>query len=146
MGWGVLQAGCRKAPIYLLSHEILGSPIALKVQGEGDTVVQLKYIFISYRNLILVMAVKEKKEPDKKECYDCWRRRFRREMTEKATASGSDMAKELNLLITKREEDLESVREKFTSLRDEIQELRLLAGDHFMDRYVDTEEDERGRR
>lgn len=89
------------------------------------------------------MVVKENKEPSKKECYDCWRRRFRREMTENAMASGSDMAKEFDRLITKREEDLESVREKFTALRDEIQELRLLAGDHFMGRYVEHEERER---
>jgi hypothetical protein len=92
------------------------------------------------------MVVKEKKEPNKKECYDCWRREFRREMTEKAIASGPDMAKEFDRLITKREEDLEIVREKFTSLRDEIQELRLLAGDHFMDRYVEHEEEGKGRR
>jgi len=90
--------------------------------------------------------MESKKKIDKKECYECWRRQFRKEMTEKAGASDLDLAKEFNILISKREEELESVREKFTSLRDEIQELRLLAGDHFMGRYVDEEEDRKGRR
>jgi hypothetical protein len=93
------------------------------------------------------MTNKDKgKEVDKKECYDCWRRRFRREMTEKAQASNSEMAKEFDAYIREREGVLESLREKFTTLRDEILELRLLAGDHFMNRYVAQEEKEKERR
>jgi hypothetical protein len=90
------------------------------------------------------MTNKDKgKEVDKKECYDCWRRRFRREMTEKAKASNSEIAKEFDVYISEREGVLESLREKFTTLRDEILELRLLAGDHFMNRYNEHEERER---
>jgi hypothetical protein len=87
------------------------------------------------------MIAKDKgKEVDKKECYDCWRRRFRRDMTEKAQASNSEIAKVFDTDIRERESVLESLREKFTTLRDEILELRLLAGDHFMNRYEEHEE------
>jgi len=86
------------------------------------------------------------KKIDKKECYECWRRKFRREMTEAANIPSSDMATEFNKSISKREEELERKREEFTSLRDEIQELRLLAGDHFMGRYDAQKEVERERR
>lgn len=89
------------------------------------------------------MANKKKEEDkDKRECYECWRRRFRREMTEMARASKMDLPSAFDQYITEREERSKEVRTTLIDLRDESLELRLLAGDHYMNRYVDHEKKE----
>jgi hypothetical protein len=82
---------------------------------------------------------KEKGEEDRRKCYDCWRRRFRREMTEQAGALGQPLSASFNAIITKREEESKELRERLMLLRDETLELQILAGDHYMGRYVEHE-------
>lgn len=77
---------------------------------------------------------------DRRECYDCWRRRYRRDMTAQAQAAVSELPVTFDVWITEKEEKSKELREQLMLLRDEMLELRLLAGDHYMGRYEDNEE------
>ena len=78
-------------------------------------------------------------QQEKRECFECWRRRFRKEMTAAAQLLKTELPVAFESLISKREKEEKEVREKLISVRDEIHELRLLAGDHYLGRYSDDE-------
>lgn len=67
---------------------------------------------------------------EKRECADCWRRKFREDaMSRMETLTFKGKIDALNYEVDRREEELNKLAEDANRLQAEIQELRIIAGD-----------------
>ena len=67
---------------------------------------------------------------EKKECAECWRRKFREDtMKRMKTLTFKGKIDALNYEVNRREEELNKLAEDANRYQAEIQELRIIAGD-----------------
>lgn len=72
---------------------------------------------------------------EKKECAECWRRKFREEVLARMQElSYKRKLDALNFEIDRREEELNTLDEDANRLQAEIKELRMIAGDTALSR------------
>lgn len=72
-------------------------------------------------------------------CRDCWRKRFREDLMELLSSTGSDASVFFNDELALREKLYDEMRLEARDVYDEITEVRALAGDVFMNRYSEEE-------